>query len=65
MWASVHSLVSITKCLLSFWLQMPRFMSEGRTRDDEESVPIQPILIDLNLRPTKTENKKPEEVAGK
>ena len=44
---------------------MPRFMSEGRTRDDEESVPIQPILIDLNLRPTKTENKKPEEVAGK
>jgi hypothetical protein len=46
-------------------LQMPRWMSEGRTRDEEDRVVIQPILTDLDLRRTRTENKKPEEVAGK
>jgi hypothetical protein len=50
---------------------MPRWMSEGRNRDDDENVEnenveIQPILTELTLHLNKNnDNKKPKELEGK
>jgi hypothetical protein len=62
-------LMTVNLLLAWIWLlQMPRWMGNGRNKDDEENVEIQPILNELTLHQTKSitnhEKKKPQKVEG-
>ena len=46
---------------------MPRWMSDGRNKDSEENIEIQPILTELSLHQNKnnsSDTKKPKELQG-
>ncbi len=62
-------LMTVNLLLAWIWLlQMPRWMSSGRNKDDEENIEVQPILNELTLHQTKSvtkqEKKRPQKLEG-